>query len=84
MRIIAAVDAKIMTTIMNITIMSIITMITVVVDVVMTTTMTMMTNQLQQRQTVREKGRQQYLLLRNLAVPIVQVKWKNRFHICQE
>ncbi len=35
-------------------------------------------------QNAREMERQRYLLLRNLAVHIVQVKWKNRFHICQE
>ena len=66
--------------IMNITI--IMTKSTVIAAVVMTMMMTR--GQLLQQQNAREMERQRYLLLRNLAVHIVQVKWKNRFHICQE
>lgn len=66
--------------IMNITI--IMTKSTVIAAVVMTMMMTR--GQLLQQQNAREMERQRYLLLRNLAVHIVQVKWKNKFHICQE
>ena len=82
---VAKVNMKVMnitniTMIMNITI--IMTKITVIAAVVMTMMMTR--GQLLQQQNAREMERQRYLLLRNLAVHIVQVKWKNRFHICQE
>ncbi len=84
---VAKVNMKVMnititniTMIMNITI--IMTKITVIAAVVMTMMMTR--GQLLQQQNAREMERQRYLLLRNLAVHIVQVKWKKRFHICQE
>ena len=82
--VVAKVNMKVMnititniTMIMNITI--IMTKITVIAAVVMTMMMTR--GQLLQQQNAREMERQRYLLLRNLAVHIVQVKWKNRFLI---